>query len=94
MSTNQTDLARTVTGFVHRTQRRGLVVVISDLFDPGGYQRGLDLLRHHRYEPHIIQLYDRREAEPDLKGDMELVDVETAAGWARTSAPRSSATSP
>jgi len=74
-----TDLARTVTGFVHRTQRRGLVVVISDLFDPGGFARGLDLLRHHRYEPHIIQLYDRREAEPDIKGDVELFDVETAA---------------
>jgi uncharacterized protein (DUF58 family) len=74
-----TDLARTVTGFVHRTQRRGLVVVISDLFDPGGYARGLDQLRHHRYEPHIIQLYDRREAEPDIKGDVELFDVETAA---------------
>jgi uncharacterized protein (DUF58 family) len=74
-----TDLARTVTGFVHRTQRRGLVVVISDLFDPGGFARGLDLLRHHRYEPHIIQLYDRREAEPEIKGDVELFDVETAA---------------
>ena len=75
----QTDLARAVTGFVHRSQRRGLAVVISDLFDPGGFERGLDLLRHHRYEPHIIQLYDRREAEPELKGDMELVDVETGA---------------
>jgi uncharacterized protein (DUF58 family) len=74
-----TDLARTVTGFVHRTQRRGLVVVISDLFDPSGFERGLDLLRHHRYEPHLIQLYDRREAEPDFKGDVELFDVETGA---------------
>jgi uncharacterized protein (DUF58 family) len=73
----QTDLARVATGFVHRTQRRGLAVVVSDLYDPSGFERGLDLLRHRRYEPHVVQLYDRREAEPKLLGDMELFDVET-----------------
>ena len=51
--------------------------MISDLFDPNGFQRGLDLLRHHRYEPHVVQIFDRREAEPEVKGDVELVDVET-----------------
>jgi uncharacterized protein (DUF58 family) len=73
----QTDLGRVVTGFVHRPQRRGLTLVISDLFDPHGFERGLDLLRHHRYEPHIIQIYDQREANPDLLGDLELYDIET-----------------
>src|SRR5438128_1056362 len=72
-----TDLSRVATGFVHRTQRRGLAIVVSDLYDPAGYERGLDLLRHRRYEPHLVQLYDRREAEPTLLGDMELYDVET-----------------
>jgi uncharacterized protein (DUF58 family) len=72
-----TDLARVVTGFVHRNQRRGLAVVVSDLYDPAGFERGLDMLRHRRYEPHVIQIYDRREAEPDLLGDVELYDVET-----------------
>ncbi len=51
-----TDLPRVVTNFVHRGQRRGLAVVLSDLFDPKGFQGGLDLLRHHRYEPHVVQL--------------------------------------
>jgi uncharacterized protein (DUF58 family) len=71
-----TDLGRMARNFVHRGQRRGLAVVISDLFDPNGFERGLDLLRHHRYEPHVVQIFDRREAEPDLKGDIELLDVE------------------
>ena len=44
---------------------------------PNGFEHGLDLLRHHRYEPHVIQIFDRREAEPELKGDVELFDVET-----------------
>jgi uncharacterized protein (DUF58 family) len=75
----QTDLARVATGFVHRTQRRGLAVVVSDLFDPAGYERGLDILRHRRYEPHVVQIHDRREAQPELRGDVELFDVETQA---------------
>jgi uncharacterized protein (DUF58 family) len=72
-----TDLARVAKSFVHRGQRRGLAVVLSDLFDPRGFQHGLDLLRHHRYEPHVVQVYDRRDAEPELKGDLELFDVES-----------------
>src|SRR4051812_9644203 len=31
-----TDLARVVKGFVRRTQRRGLALLVSDLYDPGG----------------------------------------------------------
>jgi uncharacterized protein (DUF58 family) len=74
-----TDLARVTTGFVHRSQRRGLAIVVSDLYDPAGFERGLDILRHRRYEPHVIQIYDRKEAEPNLLGDIELVDIETDA---------------
>jgi uncharacterized protein (DUF58 family) len=72
-----TDLSRVVTNFVHRGQRRGLAVVLSDLFDPKGFQGGLDLLRHHRYEPHVVHVVDRRDADPGFKGDVELQDVES-----------------
>jgi uncharacterized protein (DUF58 family) len=72
-----TDLTRVVKNFVHRGQRRGLAIVLSDLFDPKGYQGGLDLLRHHRYEPHVVQICDPREADPAIKGDVELLDIES-----------------
>lgn len=76
-----TNLARVVSGFVHRNQRRGLAIVVSDLYDANGFERGLDLLRHRRYEPHIVQIYDRREAEPtNMLGDLELYDIETTQG--------------
>ena len=71
-----TNLARVVSGFVMRPQRRGLAIVVSDLFDPLGYERGLDLLRHRTYEPHIIQIHDPVEARPNLLGEIELVDIE------------------
>jgi uncharacterized protein (DUF58 family) len=75
-----TNLERVVTGFIHRDQRRGLVVVVSDLYDPNGFERGLDLLRHRRYEPHVVQVYDRNERDPpDLLGDVEMWDVESGA---------------
>jgi uncharacterized protein (DUF58 family) len=74
-----TDLARVTKGFVHRSQRRGLAIVISDLYDPAGFERGLDILRHRLYEPHVVQIFDRKEADPDLLGDIELVDIETDA---------------
>jgi uncharacterized protein (DUF58 family) len=72
-----TNLARIVSGFAMRPQRRGLAIVVSDLFDPAGYERGLDLLRHRSYEPHIVQIHDPAEARPELLGEIELVDVET-----------------
>jgi uncharacterized protein (DUF58 family) len=72
-----TDLARAAESFVHRKQRRGMSIVVSDFFDPGGFERGLDLLRYHRYETHVIQVYDQAEAEPTLAGEVELVDTET-----------------
>jgi hypothetical protein len=67
--------------FVRRRQRRGLAVVVSDLLDPRGFRRGLDLLRYRGYHPRVVQLYDPREADPDALGDSELADVETDASW-------------
>ena len=73
-----TDLERVVTGFLHRAQRPGLVVVVSDLYDPKGFERGFDLLRHRKYEPHVIQVFDRYEKEPEgMLGDVEMWDVES-----------------
>jgi uncharacterized protein (DUF58 family) len=74
----ETDLERVATGFIHRDQRRGLVVVVSDLYDPNGFEKGLDLLRHRKYEPHVVQMYDKYEKDPpDMLGDVEMWDVES-----------------
>jgi uncharacterized protein (DUF58 family) len=72
-----TDLGSCLTKFVHQTKRRGLVVVISDFYDPAGYEAGLNVLRYHKFEPFVIQLYDKKEADPPLHGDLTLIDCET-----------------
>lgn len=72
-----TDIKRCMDAFVHRQHRSGLALVVSDFLDPAGYRDGLDRLRFHRFEPYLIHLYDVREAEPEVLGDVELVDAET-----------------
>ena len=72
-----TNLAQLVQEFVTSVPRRGLAIVLSDLYDPRGFQKGLDLLRHHKFEAHVIQFFDKNEAEPKLLGDVELFDMET-----------------
>lgn len=71
-----TDIQQAVREFLRRRQRTGLAVVVSDLFAPSGFERGIDQLRHRRYEPHVIQLHDPKEASPEFLGDVELWDVE------------------
>lgn len=73
----KTSFEESMKAFVHDTKRRGLVVVLSDFYAQDGYESGLNLLRYHRFEPVIIQLTDQRELEPNLRGDVLLVDAET-----------------
>ena len=76
-SGSDTNFSRAAQGLLHRGARTGLAVVISDLFDEHGFQRGLDQLRHRRFDAHVIQLHDPKEANPSLLGDAELIDTET-----------------
>ncbi|MGE0871500.1 MAG: DUF58 domain-containing protein [Kofleriaceae bacterium] len=73
----QTELAECMKTFVAQNKRRGLAVVISDFYDPVGFEQGLNTLRYNKFEPFVLQVYDRREAEPKLMGDLALVDCET-----------------
>lgn len=73
----KTELAGALRSFVHQNKRRGLAVLISDFYDPAGYQDAINVLRYNRFEPFLIQLYDAAEARPKLKGDLQLIDCET-----------------
>ena len=76
-SGDDTNLEKAVQGLLHRGARTGLAIVVSDLFDEHGFQRGLDQLRYRRFDAHVIQLHDPKEADPALLGDAELVDIES-----------------
>jgi uncharacterized protein (DUF58 family) len=72
-----TRLGSCLTQFVHQTKRRGLAVVVSDFYDPVGFEEGLNVLRYHKFEPFVIQVFDQKEADPPLHGDLTLIDCET-----------------
>ncbi len=73
----KTELAECMKTFVTQNKRRGLAVLISDFYDPDGFEQGLNTLRYNKFEPFVLQVYDKREAEPALHGDLSLVDCET-----------------
>lgn len=77
--TGDTDLSRAVERFLARSPRPGLVAVISDFFDPGGFQRPLDRLLAQKFEPVLFQVLDREELDPTPGQDVELLDSESGA---------------
>jgi uncharacterized protein (DUF58 family) len=72
-----TDLGEALTTFVAQHKRRGLAVLISDLYDPKGFESGINVLRFNKFEPYVLNVFDRRDGHPDLKGDLRLYDCET-----------------
>lgn len=74
--------------FVHQSKRRGIAVLLSDFYDEKGYRQALDYLRYFRYDIFAIQLFDERELNPDVRGDVELIDHETGERLTTTLSPR------
>jgi uncharacterized protein (DUF58 family) len=73
----RTDLQAAAASFLARHRRPGLVVILSDFFDPAGAEPTVDRLRARRFEPVLVHLTaweDRRAPEED---ELLLVDSET-----------------
>ncbi len=73
-----TDLARSLRAFGRRARQRGLAIVLSDFFDPKGYEEALGLLLYQRFEVQLIHLLDPADLNPRLQGDVRLTDPESA----------------
>ena len=73
----QTSLEVAFRTFVAQNKRRGIACVISDFYDPTGFERGMNSLRYYKFHPIVLHIYDERELDPNLHGDLQLVDCET-----------------
>jgi uncharacterized protein (DUF58 family) len=73
----ETDLGLAMRRHLATSRRRGLLILLSDLFDPRGYERALLLCRHHRVQTFLIHVLAEEELSPRIAGDLRLVDVET-----------------
>jgi uncharacterized protein (DUF58 family) len=65
-----------VKNFCLRNSGRGVVVLITDLLDKNGYEAGLRYLVSQQMDVYVIQVLSQEELEPDVKGDLKLVDCE------------------
>ena len=72
-----TDLGTALRVFVSQHKRRGLAVLVSDLYDPAGFEQGINVLRYNKFEPFVLHIIDRSDASPPLRGDVRLYDCET-----------------
>lgn len=72
-----TDLGEAMKTFVAQHKRRGLAVLISDLYDPQGFERGINMLRYNKFEPYVLHIIEPKEAKLPLKGDIRIYDCET-----------------
>lgn len=72
-----TDLRQALASFVAQNRRRGLAVLLTDLYDPAGFEAGLNVLRFNKFEVVVLQLFEVSDDETNLSGDLTLVDVET-----------------
>jgi uncharacterized protein (DUF58 family) len=72
-----TSLDEGLANYAQRARDPGLVVVVSDLLDPSGYERGIRALLERRFDVHIVHLVDPEEMNPTLGGDLRLIDSET-----------------
>lgn len=73
----QTDLAAAMKTFVAQHKRRGVAVILSDLYDPAGFEGGINVLRFNKFEPYVVHLVDPADAKPSLLGDVRIVDCES-----------------
>lgn len=62
--------------FCLRNTGRGIVVLLSDLMDKNGYESGLRLLVGQQMDIFLMHMLSPEEMEPDLTGDLKLVDCE------------------
>ena len=79
-SSGKTDLNTSLARFALRTQRAGMVILISDFLSDNGYEEGVKRLRYGKHDVILVQTLAPQELKPELLGDVRLVDMETDAG--------------
>jgi len=69
-------LAEGVKNFCLRNSGKGILVLITDLMDKQGYESALRYLLAQQMDVYVIQTLSVEEIEPEIVGDLRLVDCE------------------
>jgi uncharacterized protein (DUF58 family) len=79
-ATGVTNLAQSLKTFAAQHKRRGLALLISDLYDPQGFEAGINVLRYNKFEPYVLHMVEPGGgalARNAILGDINVYDCET-----------------
>lgn len=71
-----TSLGPGIKNFSLRNSGKGILVLISDLMDKQGFEAPLRYLTNQQMDVYVIQVLAAEELDPQLTGDLQLVDCE------------------
>ena len=74
-----TDVFAALRTFRERVGERSLMVLVSDLLEDGGGQRGLRLLSSRRFDLAVLHVLSPQELRPQALGPVRVTDCETGA---------------
>ena len=73
----ETTLADGCKRFMMQQKQGGVVILLSDLFDPDGCEDAVKQLLQKQNDVYLLQTLSPQELNPDLVGALRLLDVET-----------------
>jgi len=74
-----TQLEESCRSYLLRNRAKGVAVLLSDLLDPAGFEGCLRRLGMSGSDLYVIHVLSRDEVDPDISGDLRLIDSETDA---------------
>ncbi len=62
--------------FSMRSSGKGIVIVLSDFLDKGGFEDAFRYLVARQFDVYAVQILAQEEIEPEVVGDLKMIDVE------------------
>ena len=75
---DNTGLLEGIKRFALRNSGKGILVLISDLMDKDGYDAAFRYLVAQQLDVYVVHVLSPEEIEPEIAGDLKLVDCEDA----------------
>jgi uncharacterized protein (DUF58 family) len=69
-------LKKAIKNFTLRQTGRGIVVLLSDFMNKEGFEEPLRYLVARQMDVYVIQILCQEEVEPEVVGDLRLIDIE------------------
>ena len=69
-------LEQGIKSFALRNKGKGILVLITDLMEKSGYETALKYLISQNMDVYVIHVLSQAEIDPDITGDLKLVDSE------------------